>query len=87
MEKHSLVLLVIKMCTDVSVADVVFWIYSENYVDNTPMFQLLQSRAVQSQGHCSFWCCPASEGLGGGGEKGGRLGTRSWEGTELGQLT
>lgn len=41
----------------------VFWIQDENSVDSTPMCQLLQSRAAQSPGCFSSWCCPASEDL------------------------
>ena len=40
-------------------------------VDSTLMFLLLLSGAAQSQGHFSFWYCPASKGAGDHKERGG----------------
>ena len=51
--------------------ETMLWLQEKNNVDNTPMFQLLLSSAVQSQGHFIFSHCPASNGLGGYKELGG----------------
>lgn len=53
------------------------WLLEKNNADSTLMFSLSLSSAVQKQGCFSFLYCLDSVG--------DRVGTRSWEGKELGQ--